>query len=125
MQDQPDASALVAAVAKFLRDRVLPELGGQTGYLTRVAANILDIAVREINLGRQTEVAEQDRLRELLGEDGDLAELNAHLALAIAEGTLSVETPGLVQHLHESTMAKLAVDQPRYAAYRRALSAGN
>jgi hypothetical protein len=34
---------------------------------------------------------------------------------------MDLDTVGLAEHLRETTLAKLAVDQPRYAAYRRAL----
>ena len=43
------------------------------------------------------------------------------LAHRIATGELDLTTPGLSDHLWATTMAKLAVDQPTYAAYRAEL----
>ncbi len=39
----------------------------------------------------------------------------------IAKGEVDLRTPGLADHLWQTTMAKLAVDQPNYASYKREL----
>jgi hypothetical protein len=52
---------------------------------------------------------------------GTLGELNRALAERIAKGEADLLTPGLADHLWQTTMAKLAVDQPNYAAYKREL----
>jgi hypothetical protein len=52
---------------------------------------------------------------------GSLVELNRALAGKIADGELDLQTPGLAAHLWQTTMDKLAVDQPNYAAYKREL----
>jgi len=44
------------------------------------------------------------------------------LADRIASGEADLNTPGLDDHLWQTTMGKLAVDQPNYAAYRRELN---
>jgi hypothetical protein len=59
------------------------------------------------------------RLKQLLGMDGSLIELNRALADKIAKGELDLQTPGLTEHLWQTTMDKLAVDQPNYASYKR------
>ena len=59
------------------------------------------------------------RLTQLLGMQGSLGELNRALAERIASGEADLNTPGLAEHLWQTTMDKLAVDQPNYAAYRR------
>jgi hypothetical protein len=56
---------------------------------------------------------------QLLGMQGSLGELNRALADKIAKGEADLQTPGLAEHLRQTTMDKLAVDQPNYAAYRR------
>jgi hypothetical protein len=53
--------------------------------------------------------------------DGSLLELNRVLAGKIARGEMDLQTPGLFEHLWQTTMDKLAVDQPNYASYRREL----
>jgi Domain of unknown function (DUF6285) len=52
---------------------------------------------------------------------GSLGELNRTLADRIAKGELDLRTPGLAEHLWQTTMDKLAVDQPNYASYKREL----
>ncbi len=59
------------------------------------------------------------RLTQLLGLQASLGELNRALADRIAKGEVDLQTPGLAEHLWQTTMDKLAVDQPNYAAYRR------
>jgi hypothetical protein len=76
---------------------------------------------RQLTLATVSDAAEAERLRKLLAMPGSLFELNRALADAIAKGELDLETPGLAEHLWQTTMDKLAVDQPTYAAYRREL----
>ena len=119
MLDRPDGTALIEAVARFLRDEVMPELDGAMAFKVRVAANALDLARREAEQGPALEAAEVHRLEALLDESGTLDSLNRALCERIASGEMSFETPGLAQHVWETTLGKLAVEQPRYAAYRR------
>ena len=119
MQDRPDPDELLAAVAAFLREQAMPQLKGQAAFHARVAANAVDIVRRQLRLAPDAEAAERERLRALLGADGSLRELNQRLCRAIADGTLGLHTPGLLDHLWRVTLDKLAVDQPHYATYRR------
>jgi hypothetical protein len=57
----------------------------------------------------------------LLGIDGALIDLNRVLSEKIAAGEVDLQTPGLAEHLWQTTMDKLAVDQPNYASYKREL----
>ena len=76
---------------------------------------------RAMRLSPASDAAEQARLKVLLGEDGDLKQLNRRLCALIRNGALTLATPGLAAHLRATTLEKLAVDQPTYAAYRRAI----
>ena len=60
-------------------------------------------------------------MKQLLGADGTLMELNRALSEKIASGEVDLTTPGLTEHLWQTTMDKLAVDQPNYASYKREL----
>ena len=124
MQDPPSARDLVDAVAGFVRDHALPALEGHTAFHARVALNVLEIVGRELALAGPANEAERRRLVSLLGRDGSLEQLNAELCERLARGEVTLATPGLSEHLWETTLAKLAIDQPGYAAYRRALGAG-
>jgi hypothetical protein len=121
MQDRPSAAQLVAAVRDFLERVAQPELSGHSAFHARVAANALAIVERELALGAQQDAAERERLRALLGGDGPLEAQNRALCREIRAGRIARDTPGLLEHLRATTLAKLAVDQPGYSGYRRAL----
>ncbi|QUD87576.1 DUF6285 domain-containing protein [Phenylobacterium montanum] len=121
MQDQPHPSEVIGAVAEFLRNTVIPKADPLTAFQTRVAVNALEMMRRQLDLAPAAEAAELERLKVILGHDGTLAELNAELSSKIAEGALDLTAPGLRDHLWTTTLDKLAVDQPTYAAYRAAL----
>lgn len=119
MQDKPTPSDLLSAVTHFLRDELLPTLTAHHAFQLRVSCNALELIGRQIEQEPGANAAEVERLKALLGHDGELAALNAEIAQKIADGDMTLETPGLKDHLWATTLAKLAVDQPRYGSYRR------
>lgn len=121
MQDQPTPEELVNAVADFLRNDIAPHISGHNAFKLRVSINALDLVTRQLRLEADSDAAEAARLSQLLGMQGSLGELNRALADRIAKGELDLQTPGLADHVWQTTMAKLAVDQPNYASYRREL----
>jgi hypothetical protein len=122
MQDTPNPSEILAAVARFLKDEAAPALSGHLAFQARVAANALEMMRRQIELAPGAEAEELARLKTLLGRNGDLAALTAELSRRIAAGEADLATPGLADHLWATTLAKMAVDQPTYAAYRASLA---
>jgi hypothetical protein len=122
MQDTPNPAEILAAVARFLKDEAAPALSGHLAFQARVAANALEMMRRQIELAPAAEAAELERLKALLSQDGDLASLTAELSRRIAAGEANLATPGLADHLWATTLAKMAVDQPNYAAYRASLA---
>lgn len=133
MQDTPSPEQLLAAVARFLRDEAGPALAGAgqaaLAYQARVAANMLDTVHRQALQAPAGDAAELARLQALLGSGGgapgadSLPALNRRLADSIAAGVLTLDSPGLADHLWQTTLAKLAVDQPGYATYQRMIAA--
>src|SRR4029077_908086 len=123
MQDEPTPEELTKAVADFLRNDIAPEIGGHNAFKLRVAINVLDLVTRQLKLGQGSDAAEAARLTRLLRMEGSLIELNRALSDKIAKGEVDLQTPGLAEHLWQNTLAKLAVDQPNYASYRRELGA--
>ena len=122
MLDHPRGPALLDAVARLLRDVLLPALPhGNAAFQARVAANAVDLAAREMRLGPAAEADAADRLLALLQRTGPADALEAELALAIRSGAIDDQDPALRGHLWASTLDKLAIDQPSYAPYRRAL----
>lgn len=90
-------------------------------FETRMAISALHLVQRALALQETSDAREHERLTALLNEAGDLETLNRTLCARIRAGDLSLNTPGLAAHLRATTMEKLAIDQPSYAAYRRAL----
>ena len=119
MQDEPTPIELTKAVADFLRDDIAPMVSGHQAFKLRVATNILDLVTRQLTLEAASDAMEAARLAELLELQGSLLELNRALADSIAKGQVDLTTPGLANHLWQTTMDKLAVDQPNYASYKR------
>jgi hypothetical protein len=119
MQDEPTPTELTRAVADFLRNEIAPGISGHTAFKLRVAINMLDLVTRQLALEQRSDAAEAARLRALLGMEGTLIEMNRALADKIASGEADLQTPGLADHLWQTTIAKLAVDQPNYASYKR------
>ena len=121
MQDEPTPTELIKAVADFLRNEITPEIKGHNAFKLRVGINALDLVTRQLALQGDGAAAEAARLKALLGIQGSLVELNRALSDKIAKGVVDLQTPGLVDHLWQTTMDKLAVDQPNYGSYKREL----
>ena len=121
MQDEPTPTELIKAVADFLRNEIAPVIKGHNAFKLRVGINALDLVTRQLALEGPGDAAEAARLKALLGIDGSVMELNRVLAEKIANGEMDLNTPGLKEHLWQTTMDKLAVDQPNYGSYKREL----
>ena len=117
MQDRPDATELLATVAEFLEQELMPALDGPAAYRTRVAVNLLRILEREQRLGPAALARECELLRNVLGvgDASDPFELNSRFATAIDAGEIAHEAawPALM----EIARAKLAIARPGYDAY--------
>ncbi|MEN3351382.1 MAG: hypothetical protein V7632_5017 [Bradyrhizobium sp.] len=119
MQDEPTTTELIKAVADFLRSEIVPLIKGHNAFKLRVGINALDLVTRQLALAEASDAGEAARLKQLLGTDGTLMELNRTLSEKIASGEADLSTPGLPDHLWQTTLDKLAVDQPNYASYKR------
>jgi Domain of unknown function (DUF6285) len=118
MQDRPTPVELIKAVANLLQAAVLPQSTGRPAFEIRVAINALELVTRQLACAGEAHGAEQQRLEELLGRTGSLMDLNRELCTRIAEGAIGLTDERLIGHLWATTMEKLAVDQPSYAAFR-------
>lgn len=117
MMDQPSALELVAAVREFIEKHAIPQLQGHTAFHARVAANALAIVGRELEQGGNANMQEHERLRRLLGADGTLDQLNRELCRRLRSNTLTFDQPDLAEHLTQTTLAKVAIDQPTYSGF--------
>lgn len=118
MMDQPSALELVTAVREFIEKHAMPELQGRTAFHARVAANALAIVARELEHGPAANAEEHARLKALLGRDGSLDELNRELCRRIRSNGIALDDPALATHLTQTTLAKVAVDQPNYSGFQ-------
>ncbi|HEY0567179.1 MAG TPA: DUF6285 domain-containing protein, partial [Xanthobacteraceae bacterium] len=100
---------------------IAPMISGHNAFKLRFSINALDLVTRQLALEQGSDAAEVSRLSQLLGKQGLLSELNRVLAERIAKNSVDLQTPGLADHLWQTTMDKLAVDQPNYASYKREL----
>ena len=97
-------------------------IAGHNAFKLRVAINILDLVTRQLTLEGGSDAKELERLTSLLGMKGSMMELNRVLAERIAKREFDLSTTGLAEHLWQTTMDKLAIDQPNYVSYRRELA---
>ncbi|MBW7930316.1 MAG: protein kinase [Gammaproteobacteria bacterium] len=95
-----------------------------SGYELRIALSLLRLVRRELELGDRLLVEEGRRLAALLGEAGDAETLNTLLCERIRQRRLATTDAGLLRHLRLTTLAKLAIDNPRYSACLRAGGGG-
>jgi hypothetical protein len=98
MQDRPDAHELLEALARYLRDELLPDAPPDHRFRVRVAANVAEM------LARETRPLAPDR-----------AGLRA-LARAIRAGEYDDGLPELAAALREEVRGKLTVAHPGWDA---------
>jgi hypothetical protein len=118
--DRPDAAELLSAVREHLTETLAPTLEGQPAFHLRVATNMLAIVERTLAEGEAMDEAELSRLRDLLGEDDDLMELNRKLETRIASGDLDGDRTAVLDHLRRTAADKLRLANPRYVTGEKA-----
>jgi hypothetical protein len=116
MSGHPSAAELVDAVRGFLAS-VESRLSGREAFHAKVAGNVLALVERELR--QRPEAVERASLAALLGHDGDLDALRAEACAGLRDGRLTAETPGLLDALMEATLARLAVDNPKFSTFQR------
>jgi aminoglycoside phosphotransferase (APT) family kinase protein len=106
---------LLAALGEWARESVQPHAHGHALFEARVAGNALGIARRHAAWGAEFARAESARLA-AIGLD------NEALCRSLCEGSLSLDDDAVWRHLRLRALARMAVDQPGYAGFRRALA---
>ncbi|MEI8303918.1 MAG: DUF6285 domain-containing protein [Burkholderiales bacterium] len=127
MHNTPTPDELLEVVARYLTEVAMPLLPPAAAFHARVAANAVNVVRRQVALAPAQEAAERARLAALLGTalagtDAGLAQANQALSQAIAEGRVGLDDPALLAHLWQTTLDRLAVDQPGYASYQAELA---
>ncbi len=106
MAPTPTTTELVAAVREFVTGL---RLEGRDAFHAKVAANVLAIVERELAAAAPLAT----------GPLAAFARDEAALCAAIRAGTLDAATPGLLAALTTATLARLAIDNPRYPTLAR------
>ena len=120
--DMPSIEELTISVRDFLRNDVMAETEGRTSFMARVAANSLDIVLRELDLSPAHLAGERARLQSLLGrDDPDVIDLRWQLVERLRSGLVALDDPELVHHLRTTVVNQVAIDQPSYSGYRAAV----
>jgi hypothetical protein len=116
-QDRPTASELLSAIADMLRDEAIPALDKtdpRLGFQMRVAVNSLAILEREARLGPDADRREHERLKDLLGKDATLDDLNRELARQLRAGERDEGDAALMAHLEATIADKIAIANPKW-----------
>ena len=108
-------------VINYINNKLISNLIGHDRFYAFVARNSLQIIQREINLINNFEEKENIRLENLLKKKGNTRELNKILCERIKTRQIDRKDAELKEHLIKTTMAKLAIDQPNYSGYLKAL----
>jgi hypothetical protein len=106
--DIPSAAELLTAVREFLEADVLPVTEGRVRFHTRVAANVVGMVARELELGPAQAAAHLSRLA-ALGVHSD-----AELAGAIRSGALDARADEVRAAVRATVADKLVVANPGY-----------
>jgi hypothetical protein len=104
----PTATQLLDAVGLFLKEAE-GQLSGRLAFHAKVAANALAIVGRE--LAQAPDAAETAAFAKLGGV--------AAVCEGLRDGRLSPEDPALLKSIRAGVLARLAVDNPRYATFAR------
>ena len=120
MQDEPTPEELTKAVADFLRNDIAPVISGHNAFKLRVAINALDLVTRQLRLEQGSDASELAGCRNCSASRARLP--NSTVCSPIASPwARSICRRGAAEHLWQTTMDKLAVDQPNYGSYKREL----
>lgn len=125
MQDLPEKTALLEAVARFLGDEKLRKevRDPALAFRMRIAAHLVETVARENKLEDTHDRQELERLQRLLGRElvdtGDVARRREQIGtlnreLAIRLRTTSDQFADTHAHLKATLLEKLAVTNPRF-----------
>ena len=123
MQPRPTAEEILRDVAALLDDVLVPALSGPEQHQARVAASLIGIVHREVQLASGNDAAEREAWIGLLGDaapaDADLVTLRREAANALRSGLAdSPEADAAVWPvLLRATRADLAIVKPGHDSW--------
>lgn len=124
MQDSPTANELILTVAQFLGAELAPTLNdARLKFRALVAANVLRIVARELEMSDAQLRAEWERLNALLNENAssdntraEVERMTRALARKIRAGDADAGAfhNAVYAHVQQTVMEKLQVANPKY-----------
>ncbi len=123
MQPRPTAEEILRDVAALLDDVLVPALSGPEQHQARVAASLIGIVHREVQLASGNDAAEREAWVDLLGDaapaDADLLTLRREAAIALRSGLADApEADAAVWPvLLRATRADLAIVKPGHDSW--------
>ena len=116
MISHPTAAELSEAIAAFDAEPAEPAESGDArhAFLARVTDNARATVAREAEHAATLETQAVERLRALLGRDGDFAARNAARCDALRDGRIAPRDPALLALLRATAIGQIRIDQPTY-----------
>ena len=117
MRNQPSEKELLSIAMKVLKERLLPELTGESRYNGLMVARSIEIVSRQFNSDLATDFSEVALLTELLEQNADTGTLNSLLAKKIRENHFhknSKLSHTLWQTLVKISKQKVSESNPKY-----------
>ena len=122
----PSALHLVTAVKELVKGDLVEMVDHKRlKYLSRVAGGMLEMVQRELRLGDAFDKEESARIQELLQVNChvSLSAKRQALAAAINNEDVSLDSVPLQEHLWQTTLDRMYIDNPRYSGYIAAVDA--
>ena len=108
-------SELLGAVKGFLMDSALPALSGRDQFNARVAANVLGIIDRELQVGPELAALHAAATQQWLPGDSGSGTALQQLSRALAAREIDADTD-FFEYLKQRQLLVAAINNPRYAS---------
>jgi hypothetical protein len=112
-QDRPPIDDILRTVRAYI-DEIVPKLEGEARYHGQVSSYLLDMAERELLLGKDFDAKEQASLSRFMGRDGTLPELTEALSAGIRRGDYDNRWDELLAILLEGVVDKVRIVKPNH-----------
>lgn len=112
MREKPSGEDLLEIAREVLKNDLLPALPKEHHYSALMIANAMSIVMRQIQADETSPDPETTELSQLIGENGELEDLNRTLAIRIRNGEISgKEVWGI---LNSISKRKVSESNPKY-----------
>ncbi len=121
LHDRPTVAELLAAVRAYLDEEVAASADRRARFRALIAANVLGIVERELRASADDADFDDDRLRALGYDSGEVDERRRRLCAEIRAGGYDAPErfAAAFDYAREAVLRKLAVSNPRFLASER------